>query len=349
MNKIYLIIAAVIVCFLMMSCYDNPTEPKPESKKYIPVDTASRYEWTGVVGWFPSVQFDVVDTSNIYIATDFVPIKYDGVKFTTINLDDNKFYCSSVDAINNDCIFFGGKKVVSTDVEIPTVKRYMNGSIKTFEFLSNTNGFEVIYSIYGLSEDEFWAAKMGRLYYVKNDIITVFDDFGKKAGPGTFFRYPDGRLIYSSGIEDDSVGISLFFVCSLDNGKITKLSIDTFSIGYDYGLEHSLTEDFIRRIKRNVCYYNGSGWEKFFSIDDLDPAYVYGFFSAGGKSKSEYMFSPFWGDPLLFKDNKWSYEASYESVFDGYNLPQVHFYEDRIYYIKSRIGTKLVRGKLKNK
>ena len=63
--NIVLILSLVVILY---SCTDNPTEPKPEPKQYIPVDTARRYDWTYETGYFPTNGYYVLDTSNIYIA-----------------------------------------------------------------------------------------------------------------------------------------------------------------------------------------------------------------------------------------------------------------------------------------
>lgn len=339
------IILSLVV--LIYSCADNPTEPKPEPKKYIPVDTASRYEWTSIFGWFPTSNFIVIDTSNIFIATGSKVVKYDGIQFSLLELDDNRFYCQGLFAVNKDCIFFSGETRVGVNNYYPTIKRYYNGKITTYDLPSDT--LSTVFAVYGISPEEFWALDInGKLYNAKNGVIKTYNEFIGRHVEGGFFRYPDGRLfLITEEFEIINKLYAKVTVSKIVNEEITKISEDTFNY-YDLGLYYSLNEDILLNVKSELYNFEDNHWIKFFDIDDLDPYFVNGILACGGRSKNEFMFTPSTGFPLLLRDNKWSWEK-YPSF--GYINPQIIYYDDRIYFIAEYFqanGSYLYKGKLKH-
>ncbi len=346
------IIAVLSLTVHLISCTDNPTEPKPTPKTYIPVDTASRYEWTVLMGGFPTNDFNVVDTSNIFIATGSRAVKYDGIQFSLLDLGDNRFYCQGLHAVNKDCIFFVGETRVNMNYLYPTVKRYINGNVSSFDFPSDT--LFSIYSVFGLSSDEFWAvASFGRLYHVKNSVVQVFHEFENSNGGGKFYRYPDGRLLLIIVKEDYNTFKSVVSVNKLLNGEVSKLTSDTLNeheIGFLYDFDDNIILSKQRSLhNRDLYYFNGNQWEKFFSVDDLEPYFTFDIFACGGKSKNEFMInSNGAGAPLLYKDGKWNREYFYGF---GWMTPKITFYNDRIYFMTNYYeiqASYLYKGKLRN-
>ncbi|MFA7361109.1 MAG: hypothetical protein WC139_08740 [Candidatus Kapaibacterium sp.] len=168
------IVIILLLVVILYSCTDNPTEPKPEPKQYIPVDTARMYDWTYKTGTFPTNDYYVLDTSNIYFATGGIAVKYDGNQFITLNMGDNRFYAQTVSPLDKECVFFGGEKRGVNFDYIPVVKRYMNGVVDTYVLPSDTN--DAIYTLFAISQEKFWAiSRRGVAYYYDNGNIKVFN------------------------------------------------------------------------------------------------------------------------------------------------------------------------------
>ena len=344
--NIVLLLSLVVI---LNSCTDNPTEPKPEPKQYIPVDTARRYDWTYKTGTFPTNDYYVLDTSNIYFATGGIAVKYDGIQFITLNMGDNRFYAQTVSPLSKECVFFGGEKRGENFDYIPVVKRYMNGIVDTYILPSDTN--ETIFCMFAVSQENFWAiSRRGVAYYYNNGSIKVFDLIERSSGHFIYLT-PEGRLLLFINSWYSATSKSVTTVKELINDNIIDISSDTLNF-YDAKLIYQVGQDIITmREERNLYYFDGYHWVKFFNYYDLDPYFTSGFLAVGGKSRNEFMFiASTMGYPLLLKDNKWTCEFFYNFGPGGNTHPRVFFYDDRIYFITQNYQayiTHLYKGKLK--
>lgn len=340
------IVISLSLALILYSCYDNPTEPKPEPKQYIPVDTASRYEWTYETGTFPTNDYCVVDTANIYFAGG-IAVKYDGAQFITLNMGDNRFYAQNLSAINKDCIFFGGEIRTSMYDYIPAVKRNINGKIDTYILPTDTS--ESVTTLYGISPNIFWAvSNRDVIYYYNNGTFKTYESPKRWSG---YFIYltPAGKLLMFINSRYSAVSKAVTTVNELIGDKIVFVSADTVNIN-KVSLIYQCGQDIITMRDNNFCYFDGYHWIKFFNYYDLDPYFLTGIFACGGKSRNEFMFTSITtGFQLLLKDNKWSWEKKSYGP-GGYSHPKIYFYDDRIYFLAQYYEayiTYLYKGKLK--
>ena len=343
-NSLYdIMIVMIISLFAFYSCdNNNPVEP-PHTEE---IDTVSKYEWTYDVTGGMLMGFYVADTTNIFFAGIPDPVYYDGIQFTALNMQDPDFVSDCIAGYDKNNVYFGGYLNPTLGVNIPVLKKWENGTIKTY-IISNDSCSKINNIVIQGYDKLLLSSSKNYAYSFDNGSVTTHElDSGTI--DGTFFKNPQEEIfLFKLKYKD---GKCYYFNYKFKNDDFFKILVDSsnnfkFKRFFPCGLDLLMTD------AEYVYIFNGINWNILFKISEtiynnVPPTGI------GGNSRNDFIYqSNLANTMLIYRNSKWSWEkAILYGMPPFFLLTPPRIYKDRLYYVKVNIpytGSALYKGKLK--
>lgn len=288
LNKIVYIALPLIIftaIFISSCTTDNTVIPPPDP---VP-DTASYYNWQKFESNADFGEVFVNDSNNVWIATVFRPIVFNGNTFEYLK-PINNFFLSNMSVVNKDNSFWIGNIDVNSTVHYPSLIKYTNGNQEFFIIDSLVNdGNHSGYGILALNENQ---ALIGinpspYVYFFNNGKITKHN-IGFHFRP-QFKKWNNSVYCFVNNYYDSSS-----FMTTFKFNESTFDSIRTEPLAFIKGnpgiteVIYSCGRDLINLNNQHGTYYfTDNGWQ----IHTVFPSNgFYGAWKVGGVSKDSLSF-----------------------------------------------------------